>query len=706
MTERPGAQLARRPLHFFLLADCSGSMAAAARWRRSTPQSARSLPHLAETSTGQPARGGHRTRDRLLNRRTMARGAPTASRGPDWEDLQSGGYTDLGAALDLLCHGSHRTADGGPGSAAGDRPGLGRHADRRFHRRHATVAALPWGARAVRMAVAIGQDAAYDTLIGSSADPAIEPVTASNPEQLMMALRWATVHVGPGGLLPGGCGSTSGPGNRMVGRDRRGHGVVSVDEGDLAPPVWAVTGASQIGSAHGTASPNQDAFKYALSTLSDGSEVTVVAVSDGHGGARYVRSDTGSRTAVEIAVSRLCAVLPLESGDVPAVDVLRREVPAIVSRWRTEVLSHHAAHAFTEAEKAHGGAAIAQGDPAVAYGATLLVAVVGDFGVGLAQIGDGDALIRTNGFAMRPVPGDDRLAAGETTSLCLDSAVHDFRYSGLPADGEADLVLLATDGYANSFADADWWKSLVDDLAWFVSTSGFGVLSEQLPDWLGDSARIGGDDVSAVILARQPLAVEPFRPAVVPVLESPDEAEPDPPRRPAPEALVETREGLPRTLLDPADAVAPISVAAAAVHRDAVPVGSDTPRAEPSRTAVSEVRSGRSIALVLTSVAILVAALLSVGAFLVSNRGSDPSDIGPSDTPGSSNSPSTPSDSPAGSGDSSDETPPVNNPKGDQAPPRGDSPPSNDVPPQPPKEKEKKPPPGGNEPGGNDLNDG
>jgi hypothetical protein len=55
--------------------------------------------------------------------------------------------------------------------------------------------ALPWGARSVRMAVAIGHDAAYDTLATFIGDPAIEPITASNPEQLVMALRWATVHV-------------------------------------------------------------------------------------------------------------------------------------------------------------------------------------------------------------------------------------------------------------------------------------------------------------------------------------------------------------------------------------------------------------------------------------------------------------------------------------------------------------------------------
>ena len=45
------------------------------------------------------------------------------------------------------------------------------------------------------MAVAIGQDASYETLTRFIGDPEVEPVTASNPEQLVMALRWATVHV-------------------------------------------------------------------------------------------------------------------------------------------------------------------------------------------------------------------------------------------------------------------------------------------------------------------------------------------------------------------------------------------------------------------------------------------------------------------------------------------------------------------------------
>ena len=155
------------------------------------------LPHLAETSYEQPARGGARPGDRLLHRRRLARrGAhrrPTTSSG---QDLRARRLHRPRRGARPAAHGADRAADGGARTAAGGRAGLRRHADRRLRRgAMARLLALPWGARAVRMAVAIGQDADYDTLARSSPTPSIEPVTASNPEQLLMALRWATVHV-------------------------------------------------------------------------------------------------------------------------------------------------------------------------------------------------------------------------------------------------------------------------------------------------------------------------------------------------------------------------------------------------------------------------------------------------------------------------------------------------------------------------------
>jgi hypothetical protein len=262
---------------------------------------------------------------------------------------------------------------------------------------------------------------------------------------------------------------------------------------------WQATSASRRGSSHGEHGPNQDAVRSVLTAL--GAEPTwVVAVSDGHGGARYVRSQAGAQLAVDVAVELLVERL----GVAAAYDeqLLRASAPMIVDRWRAAVLAHLAEHPFTPDEESVAGGPL-YGSPLVAYGATLLVALVSDSGVRLAQIGDGDALVRSHGFAVRPGPGDARLIANATTSLCLDSAPHDFRFAELPDSADADLVLLASDGYGNSFAAQDWWHTLVGDVAWYVDVHGFDAFSSRLPEWLAESALVGGDDVTAAVLTRR-----------------------------------------------------------------------------------------------------------------------------------------------------------------------------------------------------------
>jgi uncharacterized protein YegL len=112
-----------------------------------------------------------------------------------WDDLSASGYTDLGAALELLCPELQvppmprralppailLVSDGLP-TDDGD-AGL------------ELLASTPWGAHAVRTAVAIGRDAdiaGLQRFIGSDT----EPLTASNPEELVRCLRWASVHAG------------------------------------------------------------------------------------------------------------------------------------------------------------------------------------------------------------------------------------------------------------------------------------------------------------------------------------------------------------------------------------------------------------------------------------------------------------------------------------------------------------------------------
>ena len=66
--------------------------------------------------------------------------------------------------------------------------------------------------------------------------------------------------------------------------------------------TWRVTTASERGSSHTGDSPNQDAVLSRTVVTSDGTSTTIAAVSDGHGGARYVRSDLGAATAVKVVI--------------------------------------------------------------------------------------------------------------------------------------------------------------------------------------------------------------------------------------------------------------------------------------------------------------------------------------------------------------------------------------------------------------------
>ncbi len=195
VTERPGAQLARRPLHFFLLADCSGSMAASGKMTALNTAIREVLPHLSEISEGNPHA------EVLVRAIGFSTGAgwhveePTSPDDLEWDDLQPGGYTDLGAAIELLCE----ALTVPPMEERALPPAIVLISDGMptddFDDAMQRLLELPWGARAVRMAVAIGQDAAYETLTAFIADPALEPVTASSPEQLLRALRWASVAV-------------------------------------------------------------------------------------------------------------------------------------------------------------------------------------------------------------------------------------------------------------------------------------------------------------------------------------------------------------------------------------------------------------------------------------------------------------------------------------------------------------------------------
>jgi uncharacterized protein YegL len=194
VSERPGSKLAARPLHFFIVADCSGSMAADGKMQALNNAIRETLPHLVDVAGQNPHAAV------LVRSIAFSSGArwhiehPTPVDRVEWSDLTTGGYTDLGAALDLLAAQLMPSvieeralppavllvSDGMPTDDY--KPALGRFLDE------------PMGRRAVRMAVGIGRDADLEVLERFADSSAQGALTANNPEQLVRMIRWASTH--------------------------------------------------------------------------------------------------------------------------------------------------------------------------------------------------------------------------------------------------------------------------------------------------------------------------------------------------------------------------------------------------------------------------------------------------------------------------------------------------------------------------------
>ncbi|MFN8098789.1 MAG: PP2C family serine/threonine-protein phosphatase [Dermatophilaceae bacterium] len=281
---------------------------------------------------------------------------------------------------------------------------------------------------------------------------------------------------------------------------------------------WDIASATALGAGHTrTGQPNQDAHQCAQLA---GDQV-LVAVADGHGGKGYVRSDIGSRSAVAIAIDVLSelvvgAQLRAETADpsglgsrtAPPVEVrpdsaeLAMVPRRIVERWRAHVIEHLQADPLSAQERATATPATLA-DPFQLYGCTLLLAWLGPHGLWSAQIGDGDIVALVDGRCVSPVPEDSRLIGNLTTSLCAARAAEDFRSGVIPDLAPGDLVLLATDGYGNSFASGDWADEVLPDLAQGIDRHGMAQVREELPSWVAQSAAIGGDDTTVVVVRRR-----------------------------------------------------------------------------------------------------------------------------------------------------------------------------------------------------------
>jgi serine/threonine protein phosphatase PrpC len=253
--------------------------------------------------------------------------------------------------------------------------------------------------------------------------------------------------------------------------------------------------------------PNQDAIGWTELAGSAGS--LLLAVADGHGSAKCFRSDYGSRFAVETAKAALTA---------PEQTDPTRLAEEVVSRWRVAVQNHLCedpipASAWLKLEKKLGKAArlSVEADPVLAYGSTLLAAVVSESVALYLRLGDGDILtVSGEAEVSRPWPRNEEQFGDETASLATRNAAREvqLRITRAPENLPA-LILLSTDGYANSFRDDGGFVAVGRDLLRMIHSEGIAPITENLECWLQEASELGsGDDITVGVLWRDGRAAE------------------------------------------------------------------------------------------------------------------------------------------------------------------------------------------------------
>ena len=192
---RPGGELASRPLHFFWVVDCSGSM-----WGEkigvvnNAIQSV--LPEMVDEAADNP------NAQLMIRTLKFSTGASWVTENPvkveeyAWEDLEAAGVTDLGKAFELLS--GQLSVE-----QMGDRalpPVIVLLSDGQptddYKKSLDKFQKLPWTKKAVKIAITIGQDADDDVLLEFTGNRELV-LQANNAKMLAKMIKWASTGNGP-----------------------------------------------------------------------------------------------------------------------------------------------------------------------------------------------------------------------------------------------------------------------------------------------------------------------------------------------------------------------------------------------------------------------------------------------------------------------------------------------------------------------------
>lgn len=186
----PGGALANRPLHFFWMVDCSSSMAGD-RIGAVNHAIQECIEPMREEAAGNP------NAQLYIHTLKFASGASWVTAEPvpieefAWEDVEASGITDMGKAFELLA--GRLSMPPMPARALPPVIVLltdGNPTDD-WKRPLEKLLKMPWGKKAVKVAIAIGKDAERSVLEAFTGNPEAV-LDAGNPEVLTHFIKWAS----------------------------------------------------------------------------------------------------------------------------------------------------------------------------------------------------------------------------------------------------------------------------------------------------------------------------------------------------------------------------------------------------------------------------------------------------------------------------------------------------------------------------------
>lgn len=227
----PNVRLTNRPLHFIYICDCSGSMAAQGKMQALNQAIRQSLPGMVKVARDNPEARMLVRAVSFADKAIWHISKPTAVDQLQWVDLQAGGITAMGEALELVA-----TQLSSPPMEERALPPVlvlisdGQPTDD-FDAGLKQLMNQMWAQKAVRLAIALGHDANMDVLqdfigpdpqaggqVGRSmqgvSTSARQPLQANNATALAQYIEWASTAV---------VGAASMPVSRTQGSDSEGN---------------------------------------------------------------------------------------------------------------------------------------------------------------------------------------------------------------------------------------------------------------------------------------------------------------------------------------------------------------------------------------------------------------------------------------------------------------------------------------------------